>query len=73
MEWWPWFREELNIYEMAEEGKTSLYVSDLEPSLTDSDLFEAFWHARESCELFSILQRFDPHEISWLWLWLRYL
>ncbi|XP_024015013.1 polyadenylate-binding protein 8 [Eutrema salsugineum] len=41
MTWW-WFMEEQSIYEMAEAGRTLLYVGDLEPTVTDSVLFDAF-------------------------------
>ena len=44
--WWWWWREP-SIYEMAEAGYTLLYVGDIEPTVTDSVLFDAFSQASQ--------------------------
>ncbi|KAL0899669.1 hypothetical protein Bca101_083630 [Brassica carinata] len=45
--WWWWWREP-SIYEMAEAGYTLLYVGDIEPTVSDSVLFDAFSQASQA-------------------------
>lgn len=44
--WWWWWREP-SIYEMAEAGYMLLYVGDIEPTVTDYVLFDAFSQASQ--------------------------